>query len=134
MMLPIFPKQVEIWKRERPEPVELALDWACAIVEPDETFPNQRIVNWSEGERRVEMFRFWDQPRNPGMPMVEQSRRTVGGRTVITTSMFNGVKQRVELVWLSGQGHDVKYGVRLAFYACDEQTIADVLSRLVIRW
>ena len=138
-LLPIHPAQLERWKRPRPEPVELALDWPVAsVTEPNETYPNQRWVRWQRGDAVIELMRCWDLPRNPGMPMqiASTDKRTVAGREVdlATTSMYEGFPRVVRLCWMRGEGHDVGYVVRVMFERCSEAEISDALTRLTVRW
>jgi len=137
--MPIHPAQLERWQRPRPQPVELAIDWPVdSVVEPSETYPNQRWSRWKRGESVFELMRCWDLPRNPGHPMqiASTEKRTVAGREVdlSTTSMFDGVAREVRLCWLSGEGHDVRYTVRLMFDRCSNAEISDALMRLHVRW
>jgi hypothetical protein len=142
MLMPVHPEQVERWRRPRPEPVALALPkpWVLEqVVEPDDTFPNQRSLRWRSGAARIELLRYWDTPRNPGYPMAAASRRAivVAGRNVelITTSMWEGVQGRaVEVCWITGAGHDVKYGVRVVFEDCTLAQITEALAHVTIDW
>jgi hypothetical protein len=138
-LLPIHPAQLERWKRPPPEPVELAIDWKIAkVIEPDDTFPNQRWVRWQRGDATIELMRCWDLPRNPGHPMQIATTETVvaNGRefAVATTSMYEGEPREVRACWLRGEGHDVGYTVRIVFDGCSAQDVADALGKLVVRW
>jgi len=131
-LLPIFPGDLERWARPRPEPVELALEgWTREVIEPNTTFPNERSVVWRKGEATLTFTRWWDTPRNPGPPIVVVSRRAlvVAGRQAerVDTPEWIGV-------WLRGEGHEVKYLVRLVFHHVDERSIDDALSRITIAW
>jgi hypothetical protein len=137
MLMPVSPGQVAKWREPRPEPVELQLapTWAVEhVIEPDETYPNQRTTMWRNGAARIELMRVWDLPRNPGYPMQTASTRDVAGHTVHTTSMFDGAPKVVQLTWLRGNGHGVSYLVRVVFDGCDDATVSDVLTRLVVAW
>ena len=136
-LLPIFPGQRELWSQPRPEPVTLDLPgWKRSIIEPDDTFPNQRWVTFEKDGGRIELMRYWDQPRNPGYPMAEESSREIeiGGRKtqLVTTSMFDGAKQRVWVFWINGEGHDVKYGVRIVVRR--EENVAAAIAATRITW
>ena len=48
-----------------------------AITEPDDTFPNQRWITFEKDGARIEVMRYWDQPRNPGYPMAAESEREI---------------------------------------------------------
>jgi hypothetical protein len=137
--LPIHPAQIERWSRPRPEPVELAMDWPIAsVIEPSANYPNQRWSRWQRGDAVIELMRCWDLPRNPGMPMqiASTEKRIVAGREVdlATTSMFEGAPKVVRLIWLTGEGHDVRYQVRVMFDRCSDAEIADALMRMHVRW
>ena len=137
--MPIFPEQLERWSHPRPEPVTLELaGWAKRVDEPTPTFPNERRVTFERDGASVEVWRYWDGPRNPGYPMAVASERavTVGGRssTLMTMSMFEGVAQLVHVCALQGKGHDVEYGVRILFRGLADEHIGAVLSRVVVAW
>ena len=139
MLLPIHPAQLERWRRPRPEPIELALDWPVAsVIEPDDTYPNQRWTRWQQGDAIIELMRCWDLPRNPGHPMqiASTQKLAIAGREfdVATTSMYEGMPRVVKLCWLRGEGHDVGYTVRLLFERCTDAQISDALMRLTVRW
>lgn len=105
------------------------------MVEPDDTFPNQRWVTFEKNGARIELMRWWDQPRNPGYPMATESTREVrvAGRTIdlVTTSMFDGSKQRLWVFWLTGAGHGVKYGVRIVVRREEDVDVALAAVRVV---
>jgi hypothetical protein len=137
--LPISEEQRARWARPRPEPVTLALpEWQVHSEGDAEPHPNMRWTWLRRGAQEVELMRHWDRPRNPGLPMAVASRRevTVAGRPaeLLRTSVFDGVPQAVDLLWLTGRGHGVDYGVRLKFTGCDATTIDEVLARLEIAW
>jgi hypothetical protein len=139
VLLPIMPGQLERWSRPRPEPVTLELPgWITQVREPDATFPNERRLHFEKGGASVELLRYWDQPRNPGRPMVVASEADamVAGRParLLTTSMFDGVTASVKVCWLTGEGHDVEYGVRIVFRGCSDDTIGDALARVHVAW
>jgi len=136
-LLPIFPGQRELWSQPRPEPVVLDLPgWKSSIIEPDETFPNQRSVTFEKAGARIELMRYWDQPRSPGYPMAAESEReiVIAGQStkLITTSMFEGVAQRVHVFWLTGAGHDVTYGVRVVVRR--ERDVDEALAAVRRAW
>lgn len=139
-LLPVAPSQVELWSRPRPEPVVLALpDWTLErVIEPDATFPNQRWMVWRRDDSTVELMRCWDLPRSPGYPMQVASTRTVvaGGHgfEVATTSLFEGTTRSCDVCWLRGEGHQVRYLVRLVLDRCTAARVADVLARVDVRW
>ena len=136
-LLPIFPEQRERWARARPEPVELEMPgWKKSVIEPDDTFPNQRWVTFEKDGARVQLTRYWDSPLNPGHPMAVASERdmVIAGRAtkLVTTSMFEGMPSRVLVFWLTGEGHGVKYGVRIVLDGYDD--FEAVLSRVNVVW
>ncbi len=139
-LLPVFPEQRERWARERPDPVVLEMDasFTKTVVEPDQTFPNQRWITFTRGAERVEVMRCWDSPRNPGQPMATESEREieVAGRKVklVTTSVFDGVPRRVFVFWLTGEGYDVTYGVRVVLEGIAEEALPALLSRIKVAW
>ena len=106
------------------------------MVEPDETFPNQRWLTFDKGRARIELMRYWDQPRSPGHPMATESTRdvVVAGKTIqlVTTSMFDGTNQRVWVFWLTGEGHGVKYGVRVVVRR--EEDVETALAAVRVIW
>ena len=110
--------------------------WTNAVVEPDDTHPNQRWVTFEKDGARIEVMRYWDAPRNPGYPMATESQRNVeiaGKKTaLITTTMFDGVAQRVWVFWITGEGHDVKYGVRIVVRR--EEDVATALAAVRVSW
>lgn len=136
-LVPIFPEQLERWTRPRPEPVILEMPgWTKSVIEPDDTFPNQRYVTFTRGSATVELMRYWDLPRNPGYPMVAASERdlVIGGRAakLVETSMFDGFPKRVLLIWIRGEGHGVAYTVRVKLDGYDD--VDDIVSRVQIAW
>jgi len=138
-LLPIHPAQLERWRRSRPEPVELSLDWpVTSTFEPDDAHPNLKWVRWQQADAIIELWRCWDLPRNPGHPMqiASTEKRAVAGREfdLATTSMFDGMQKVVRLCWLRGEGHDVSYTVRILFDGCTAAQISDALTRVAVRW
>jgi hypothetical protein len=134
-LLPIFPGQRELWSQPRPEPVVLDLSgWTQEVIEPDDTFPNQRWITFEKDGARIEVMRYWDQPRNPGHPMATESEREIvvaGTKTrLITTSMFEGTAQRVWAFWLTGEGHGVRYGVRVVVRREEDVDVAIAAVRV----
>lgn len=106
-------------------------------MEPDDTFPNQRWITFEKDGARIELMRYWDQPRSPGHPMATESTRAVvaaGGKTIdlVTTSMFEGTKQRVWVFWLTGSGHGVKYGARVVVHR--EEDVEVALASVRVAW
>jgi hypothetical protein len=113
--------------------------WALdKVYEPNDTFPNQRSIHWHRGTARLSLLRYWDWPRNPGGPMAAASERPVevAGRTVklTTTNMWEGAAKVVEVLWITGAGHDVKYGVRIVFDRCSPGQINGMLANITIAW
>lgn len=139
-MPPLTPEQLERWARPHPQPVRLELydGWQQQVSEPDPAEPNQKHWWYSQGARNVELMRTWDQPLEPGLPMQIASKRTVmvAQRPVElqTTSMFQGRPWVVQLLWLEGRGHQVKYSVRLCFTDCPDALVDEVLRCAVVAW
>ena len=137
VLLPSSPKQREVWSKARPEPVVLELPgWSQSIIEPDASQPNQRWINFEKDGGRIEWMRYWDTPLNPGYPMARESARDVmvaGRKTeLVTTSMFDGAPMRVWVFWLTGEGHGVKYGVRVVVRR--EEDVETALAAVRVAW
>ena len=112
--------------------------WDSTIIEPTATFPNERTIRFERGASTIELLRYWDEPRQPGGPMVVATcRKVVVARRLadlMTTSLFEGIEQEVRVTWITGKGHDVEYGVRLMFAHCSDDVIAETLARVVVAW
>ena len=61
---------------------------------------------------------------------------TVAGRQIElhTTSVFEGLKREVRVLWLEGKGYDVEYIVRLRFEHCSNDAVEEVLRRVEVHW
>ena len=134
---PLLPGDIERWARERPEPVELDMPgWQVDVAEASATFPNERSLHFTRGAARIHLRRWWDAPRNPGMPMTVASERdlVVADRAVklVTTSAFEGQPNRVLLSFVTGQGYDVEYRVRVVLDGYED--IDEVVRNMRVRW
>lgn len=57
-----------------------------------------------------------------------------GGASDRARRYVDGVPKVVQIAWLRGKGHGVAYLVRIVFDGCDDATVSDVLTRLVVAW
>lgn len=117
----------------RPEPVTLALPGWAAVDEGVGRFDNARSWRWTKGDATVELTRWWGMPQHPGRPMVVASKTpvTVDGQpeALLRTSMFEGVVDEVDVLFLRGEG----WQARLVCRACTAADRAATLSAITRR-
>ena len=120
--------------RAKGEPVVIELAGWPAASTTDEV--DHRSVEWPTpaGVCRVLYDRWWGFPPTPGGIMVVKGRSPVTvdsrGFELITTSTFEGRSWEVQVLFVAGDG----YQVRLVFDKCDPATVKRVLDAARIRW
>jgi hypothetical protein len=134
VVTPSLPEERERWSKPRPEPITFdRSEWRRSA-----EFINEATTSFVAGACTVMFRRFWDRSLMAGDPVsARQTSRNVllATRQVELRSyaQFEG-HGPVQVLWLEGQGYDVKYIVRLIFRQCPDAVVDDVLTHVKVHW